>query len=64
MTSAADIAASIEAKARDIFLAMQTYQRCPQGGRVRQDLIASVEVQYERLGHLLACLTRKDGEER
>jgi hypothetical protein len=43
---------------------MQTYVRCPVGGRVRQDLIVSIDQLHERLGHLLACLARKYAEER
>jgi hypothetical protein len=43
---------------------MATYQKCPLGGRVRTDLIVSVDQLHERLGHLLACLARKHGEER
>jgi hypothetical protein len=62
--TSADIAASIEATCQQIASAAQTYQRCPLGGRVRQDLVASVDQLHERLGHLLACLARKHGEER
>jgi hypothetical protein len=58
------IAASIEATAIQIAQAMTTYQRCPIGGRVREDLIVSVDQLHERLGHLIMCLVRKHKEER
>jgi hypothetical protein len=63
VTSSA-IAASVAATCKDIVIAMDTYCRCPIGGRVRADLIVSVDQLHERLGHLLACLARKHGEER
>jgi hypothetical protein len=59
-----DIAASIGATCTQIASAMLTYEKCPVGGRVRNDLIASVDSLHERLGHLLACLVRKHAEER
>ena len=62
--ASADIAASVAATCKDIVIAMETYVRCPVGGRVRQDLMASVDQLHERLGHLLACLARKHAEER
>jgi hypothetical protein len=62
--TSADIAASVAATCKQIAIAMDTYARCPIGGRVRTDLIVSVDQLHERLGHLLACLVRKHGEER
>jgi hypothetical protein len=62
--TSADIAGSVEATCTQIIQAMHTYQRCPRGGRVRQDLIVSVDQLHERLGHLLVCLARKFAEER
>jgi len=62
--TSADIAASVAATCNDIIIAMQTYVRCPVGGRVRADLVVSVDRLHERLGHLLACLARKYAEER
>ena len=62
--TSADIAASVEATCKDIMIAAQTFQKCPVGGRVRQDLVLSVDALHERLGHLLACLARKYAEER
>jgi len=59
-----DIALSVESTCNQIIYAMATYQKCPLGGRVRADLIVSVDQLHERLGHLLACLARKHGEER
>jgi hypothetical protein len=59
-----DIAASVISTCADIASAMLTYEKCPVGGRVRNDLIASVDSLHERLGHLLACLVRKHAEER
>jgi hypothetical protein len=59
-----DIAESVVKTCNDIAIAMQTYVRCPMGGRVRNDLIVSVDQLHERLGHLLACLARKHNEER
>jgi hypothetical protein len=58
------LAASIDAVATQISQAMVSYQQCPRGGRVRQDLLVSVDQLHERLGHLLICLTRKHKEER
>lgn len=58
------IAASVEATARDIQIAMATYQRCPLGGRVRTDLLASLDQLHERLSHQLVILVRKHREER
>jgi 4-hydroxy-3-methylbut-2-en-1-yl diphosphate synthase IspG/GcpE len=62
--TSADIAESVVKTCNDIAIAMQTYVRCPVGGRVRQDLMLSVDALHERLGHLLACLARKYTEER
>jgi hypothetical protein len=62
--TSADIAESVAATCKQITIAMDTYVRCPMGGRVRNDLIASVDQLHERLGHLLACLVRKHAEER
>jgi hypothetical protein len=62
--ASADLAKSVETTCREIASAMQTYARCPVGGRVRHDLIVSVDALHERLGHLLACLARKYAEER
>jgi len=62
--TSADIAASVKATCEQIASAMATYQLCPMGGRVRNDLVASVDQLHERLGHLLACLVRKHAEER
>jgi plasmid stability protein len=59
-----DVARSIEATARDIQTAMLTYQRCPLGGRVRQDLILSIDQLHERLSHQIMILVRKNREER
>jgi 4-hydroxy-3-methylbut-2-en-1-yl diphosphate synthase IspG/GcpE len=58
------IAASIEATAIQMAQAMASYQRCPMGGRVRQDLLVSVDQLHERLSHLIICLVRKHKEER
>jgi hypothetical protein len=63
-TTSCDIARSIEATAREIQSAMVTYARCPMGGRVRQDLILSVDQLHERLSHLIVILVRKHKEER
>jgi hypothetical protein len=62
--TSADIAASIRATCAQIASAMLTYEKCPVGGRVHNDLVASVDQLHERLGHLLACLVRKHAEER
>jgi hypothetical protein len=62
--TSADIATSIRATCEQIASAMLTYQKCPVGGRVRSDLVVSVDQLHERLGHLLACLVRKHAEER
>lgn len=64
MIASADLAASAEKTARDMCVALITYQRCPKGGRLRGDLIVSVDQLHERLGHLLACLARKHCEEK
>jgi hypothetical protein len=64
MIDSCAIAASIEATAQDISTAAATYQRCPRGGRVRADLLASIDQLHERLGHQLVILARKHGEER
>jgi hypothetical protein len=58
-----DIAASVQSTCQDMAIAMASYQRCPPGGRVRRDLVVSVDQLHERLGHLLACLARKHSEE-
>jgi hypothetical protein len=62
--TSADIAKSVEATCQQIASAALTYQKCPMGGRVRNDLVASLDQLHERLGHLLACLVRKHAEER
>jgi hypothetical protein len=64
MTSAADVAASIEATAKDIMLAMQTYQKAPKGMKLRDDLLAAVEHLIETLGRDLPILQRKHEEDR
>jgi hypothetical protein len=62
--TSADIAASIRSTCDQMASAMLTYQKCPMGGRVRTELVLSLDQLHERLGHLLACLARKHGEER
>lgn len=63
MVNSADIASSVEKTCQDIGSAMVTYVRCPRGGRVRTEIIVSIDQLHERLGHLLACLARKHKEE-
>lgn len=62
--TSADIAGSAQKTATDIAVSMDTYRRCPKGGRVRTELIVSIDQLHERLGHLLACLARKHCEEK
>lgn len=64
MIQSTDIAESVVKTCNDMSIAMQTYVRCPRGGRVRDDLLVSVDQLHERLGHLLACLARKHCEEK
>jgi hypothetical protein len=62
--SAADVAASIEATAKDIMLAMQTYQKAPKGMKLRDNVLIAVEQLIETLGRDLPILQRKHEEDR
>lgn len=64
MTLSTDLAASIAAIAEDMGRAMRTYERCPPGGRVREDLVASVGSLHERLNHLIHRLEHEDEGDR
>jgi hypothetical protein len=63
MIDAAAIAASIEATARDMQIAAHTFGKAPRGGRLRGDLLASLDQLHERLSHQLIILCRKHKEE-
>ena len=62
--TSADIAASVEATARDMASAMITYQKALPGTQLRSALLASLDQLHERLCHQLIILTRKHIEER
>lgn len=64
MTLSTDLAASIAAIAEDMGRAMRTYERCPPGGRVREDLVTSVSALHERLSHLIHKLEHEDEGDR
>jgi hypothetical protein len=63
VTDARAIAASVEATARDIQIAAQTYQQAPKGSGVRRNLLPALDQLHERLSHQLIILCRKHKED-
>jgi hypothetical protein len=63
VVTSASIAQSVQARAMDIAMTMLRYPRLRQGDPSRDEAIALVEAQIERLGEDFAVLARKHREE-